>query len=134
MLFSHKDFHRPVAWWIVVTAFLVMPGSDFPKANWFETIYLDKWIHIFFFSVLVYLFYQPFKTIAYNWAWLIAILCLAYGVAMEFVQKYWVIDRSFDVWDMVSDAIGCAAGYVYCNYRRRRRKSRNMRRSSRRKK
>jgi hypothetical protein len=26
---------------------------------------------------------------------------------MEFVQKYWVINRSFDEMDMVADAIGC---------------------------
>jgi VanZ family protein len=114
-----------VAWWLIVTAFLIIPGSDLPKEDWFDKIYLDKWIHIFFFAVLVYLFYRPFKTLSFNWALPIAFFCLAYGIAMEFVQKYWVIDRSFDIWDIVSDGVGCAAAYFYCSYRRQRRKMRN---------
>lgn len=38
------------------------------------------------------------------------LLCLAYGIIMEYVQKYWVSNRSFDPSDIVSDAIGSLIG------------------------
>ena len=44
---------------------------------------------------------------------MIAISCLAYGVAMEFVQEYLVSNRSFDVYDIVADAVGCVAGWIF---------------------
>jgi len=37
---------------------------------------------------------------------IIAILVLAYGVAMEFVQKYFTTTRTFDVTDIMADATG----------------------------
>jgi len=36
-----------------------------------------------------------------------------YGIAMEFVQKYFIPFRSFDLGDIIADGIGCAAGYLF---------------------
>lgn len=47
----------------------------------------------------------------------IAIVWLAYGIAMEFVQHYLVVNRSFDVGDIAADAAGCAIGYWYSHKR-----------------
>jgi len=44
---------------------------------------------------------------------LIAISGLLYGIAMEFVQKYYIPFRSCDVEDMVADGIGSFAGYFW---------------------
>lgn len=44
---------------------------------------------------------------------LIGLGCLCYGVVMEFVQKYFIPNRSFDVGDIVADGIGCAVGVFY---------------------
>jgi VanZ family protein len=41
------------------------------------------------------------------WFWTILFLGISYGAIMEFVQKFWVRNRSFDLMDMVADAIGC---------------------------
>jgi VanZ family protein len=43
----------------------------------------------------------------------VAVLCLIYGVGMEFVQKYFIPNRSFDIGDIIADAIGCLTGLVY---------------------
>jgi VanZ family protein len=43
----------------------------------------------------------------------IGIAVLAYGIAMEFVQKYFIPNRSFDVGDIIADAAGCIGGVVY---------------------
>ena len=31
---------------------------------------------------------------------------------MEFIQKYFIPNRSFDVGDIVADGVGCAAGLL----------------------
>ena len=38
--------------------------------------------------------------------------CL-YGIAMEFVQKYFIPLRSFDLMDILADGVGCIAGYFF---------------------
>lgn len=44
---------------------------------------------------------------------IIGIVSLLYGVGMEFVQKYLVVNRSFDLGDIMADAAGCAIGVIY---------------------
>lgn len=41
------------------------------------------------------------------------LLCIAYGVMMEYVQKYYVPNRSFDPDDIIADAVGSVLGTVY---------------------
>jgi VanZ family protein len=103
------------AWFLFTTILLCLPGSVLPKENWFDKIWLDKWVHIFLFSVMVFL-----------WCWLLSskvrrknesfmqvfFCCCLYGIAMEFVQKYFIPNRSFDVKDMVADGIGGALGWL----------------------
>ena len=43
----------------------------------------------------------------------IALLWLVYGTGMEFVQKYCVANRSFDIGDIIADGVGCAVGLIY---------------------
>jgi len=38
---------------------------------------------------------------------------LMYGIGMEFIQKYFIPNRSFDVGDILADATGCAIGVLY---------------------
>jgi len=38
---------------------------------------------------------------------------LSYGVMMEFVQLYFVKNRSFDTGDIIADAVGCVIGLIY---------------------
>ncbi len=77
-------------------------------------IYFDKWVHIGLFAGLVFLFCLPFrKQFFLQASALLADNCLAvvYGVAMEYVQEYFTEGRSFDVTDMMADAVGCLLGY-----------------------
>lgn len=48
---------------------------------------------------------------------LFALLWLAYGIGMEFVQRYCIANRSFDVGDIIADAGGCIIGLVYSTRR-----------------
>lgn len=111
MFITIKSFWPGIIALVVVTVLLVLPGKEFPQESWFEKIYLDKLVHIFLFFVLVQLFYQPVSPAP---AKLFAIACIAicYGVAMEFIQGYWIPDRSFELADIFSDAAGAIAALL----------------------
>jgi VanZ family protein len=76
-------------------------------------------VHIGMFSILVILFCRAMlkinsvekrlKTIFI----LIGIIGLIYGAGMEFVQKYFIPNRSFDIGDIIADGIGCTMGVFF---------------------
>lgn len=72
------------------------------------------------FGILVYLFGVALhKTLKKDRSFLllIALTGLLYGVAMEFVQKYMVANRSFDYADIIADGAGCLLAYILLLYR-----------------
>ena len=108
-----------VCWFLISTILLVLPGSSFPKDDWLGRIWFDKWVHIGMFALMVIL-----------WCWgllsstvensarrkgfiLTGIGVLFYGVGMELVQKFFIINRSFDAGDIFADAAGCVAGTLF---------------------
>jgi hypothetical protein len=112
-----------IFWLILSTILLTVPGSAFPKENWLDKIWFDKWVHIGIFSIMVVL-----------WCWsvsqllpkhkklflpfiLIAIVFTGYGIAMEFVQQNFIKNRSFDTGDIIADAAGCVAGFIFSRWR-----------------
>jgi VanZ family protein len=104
-----------LVWFVVTVILMTLPGSTLPKARWFEIVHMDKWVHIGMFGILVYLALQSLYTPGAHTrnsvaAWPL-LAGIAYGTAMEFVQKYWVSNRSFDVWDIVADSVGCFLAY-----------------------
>ena len=38
---------------------------------------------------------------------------LAYGIGMEFVQRYFIPHRSFDIGDIIADGIGSTLGVLF---------------------
>lgn len=111
-----QSFLPAILWWLITLVLFTLPGSTFPKNPLYELIQLDKWIHAFLFFTLCFLFYKPFKksnkqtgTIA----WLLPLIACTYGIIIEFVQEYLIVNRSFDVWDIAADAVGCALAYSW---------------------
>jgi len=109
-----------ISWLIISSILLTMPGSAFPKENWFDKLWLDKWVHIGIFFLLTALwcwgirnFKRPTNSL-YLW---IAILSTLFGTGMEFVQHYLIPNRSFDVGDMIADGVGSFAGYFFSCWR-----------------
>jgi hypothetical protein len=114
-----------IGWFILSFILLTLPGTAFPQEDWLDKIYFDKWVHIGMFSILVVLWCiglrylkknipaGKFKSIFIT----IGIISLGYGIAMEFVQLYFIPYRSFDVGDIIADAVGCAAGVIFSTRR-----------------
>jgi VanZ family protein len=117
------SFIYALFWLILSTVLLTLPGSAFPKENWLSKIWFDKWVHIGMFSIMVVL-----------WCWFafeiagkkkrllpffifIAFVFAGYGVVMEFVQQNFVSNRSFDTGDIIADAVGCIAGFLFSRWK-----------------
>ena len=106
-------------WFLLVTSLLCIPGTRLPKITWEDKVWLDKWVHIFLFMILVILWskaYSHKKNTDRDGRKIfleIMIVGCFYGIAMEFVQKYFIPFRSFDVGDIIADAIGCVVGYLF---------------------
>lgn len=116
------SFIPAIAWLIIVTVLLLMPGDDVPNENWLSVIYFDKWVHAGLFGGLTFFFSLP---LIYNskstkkLLIIIAILSFVYGVLMEFAQRYIAIDRDFDLYDMLADGIGSLIAFWLMLYLKR---------------
>lgn len=114
-----KYYLPAICWLILTTILLVIPGNDLPKNPFLTLIYFDKWVHIGLFSILNFLFILGFirreifsvKVFIYC-----TITCILYGISMEYVQKYFAFERSFDVTDILADAAGAFLGYLAAVY------------------
>lgn len=113
------SFFFPILWLVISTILLTLPGSAFPKENWLGKIWFDKWVHIGMFAIMVWLCcwathkkYTEVRKIRTAFIW-IGLASLFYGIGMEFVQKYCIANRSFDVGDIIADAIGCTIGVLF---------------------
>jgi VanZ family protein len=120
---KNRFFLPAISWVFISFVLLTLPGSAFPKENLFDKIWFDKWIHIAMFGIMTVLFCLGlskreffFKKQKKHFL-LAGIFCLLYGIAMEFVQKCWIPNRSFDMGDIIADGVGCAAGVIY-SYKR----------------
>lgn len=108
--------HIPALIFLVISIYLLtIPGKDLPEVGLFDKIPLfDKWVHMGMFGILVFLFAMAFQKKIHVHPFtlpFIALMALVYGIAMEYVQKYWVPNRSFDVTDILADGTGCVIGW-----------------------
>ena len=100
-----------ISWFIIMNILFVLPGSALPRSNWLTEIQVDKWVHVGLFAVLVFLWCSAFEFSASKKGWLIVITAVAYGFLVEVVQKNWVPNRSFDLYDVLSDTAGSIFGF-----------------------
>ena len=103
-----------VVWLLIVTILLCIPGAKLPTINWQNKIWLDKWIHIILFLLLVYLWcwsYSKRNESSKKVFITVTILFIVYGISMEIVQHFFIPLRSFDIGDIIADALGAVLGY-----------------------
>lgn len=108
-----KQLYPGIAWFFVILILISIPGYDLPKIdNWLIEINYDKLIHTFLFAVLAYLFMRPVMRSALagkekrNWLIRITLAAIVYGITTEFIQKFFIPGRSFNLTDWLADALG----------------------------
>lgn len=109
-----------IAWFFVVLVLLCIPGEDVPSVGWLDKVYFDKWVHCGIFGLLALLFMLPFALSQIdNKEKLqlfirIAIAISLWGITTEFIQKYLIPGRSFDLLDWAADSLGALMAFVFC--------------------
>lgn len=109
------------AWTFMVILLLSLPGSMLPNESHFTIPQFDKFVHITLFGgfVVLWNFYLSTRPLSakklLRWFFFIFVLGCALGIAMEFVQKYWIPFRDFDTVDIIADIIGAGIAYGVSN-------------------
>lgn len=96
-------------WLLLITILFFLPGSALPKENWLSDVHFDKFVHLFFFAVLLFFWRFLFPAVK-KFHWLLLIGALIYGVGVELVQHYFISNRAFDGYDVAADMAGAAIG------------------------
>jgi VanZ family protein len=115
-----KKFLPGIAWFFVVLVLTTLPGSDIPKAAWLDKIYFDKWVHIGMFGGLTFLFCWPFYKSNFSnrqrlyYFIKIAMSASIWGLVIEFIQRFYVVGRSFELLDWAADSIGALIAFLFC--------------------
>ena len=110
---------------VLIFILLSMPGSDIQSTDWISIIlhlpFADKVIHMGLFGSLalsIFFHFEQYSNISFRSTRtkaLTLILCILYGIGMEFYQKYFVPSRSLDVIDMLADAMGALLALPFLN-------------------
>lgn len=118
-LFLKLARHRvtAVCWTVLIIVLMCLPGETIPGNGLFSIPHLDKAVHLVLFAGLFLLWSisswyavsgQEKKakifTAVLGWT-------IFFGIAMEFVQLFFIPNRSFDGWDIFFDSLGAGAGY-----------------------
>ena len=120
-MISYKRFVPGIAWFFLVLILICLPGNDLPKADdWMDAIFFDKWVHAGLFCVLAFLFMlavcksELSKISKWKNVIKIALSVIVWGLTTEFIQKFFIVGRSFDLWDWVADCIGVLLAVYVC--------------------
>lgn len=101
-------------YFIFISILFFLPGSVLPKEDWLSQIYFDKWVHVGFFVALLLLWLWALKP-AKKGALKIVVLAVFYGIAVEFIQDWFIPNRSFDLGDWAADTTGSLIGFWVWN-------------------
>ncbi len=110
---------------VLIFILLSMPGSDIQGTSWISIIlhlpFADKIIHIGLFGSLalsLFFHFEQYSNISFRSTRtkaLSLILCIVFGIGMEFYQKNFVPSRGFEVGDMLADAMGALLALPFFN-------------------
>lgn len=116
--FKNHPFLPAIVFFIVTIVLLTLPGSSFPTSHLFDIPYFDKWVHVGLFGLLCLLFSFPIIDLSLsdsqkrNWFMGISFIGICYGISIELIQKYWIPNRSFEMFDILADTTGCVLACI----------------------
>ena len=110
---------------VLVFILLSMPSSGEPGTGWVSYLlslpFADKVIHVGLFGSLalsIFFHFEQYTNTNFQSTRtkaLALIVCVLYGIGMEFYQKYFVPSRGFETGDMLADAIGALLALPFFN-------------------
>lgn len=119
-----KKFLPGIAWFFLIMVLICLPGQDLPSVDdWLSLIYFDKWVHAGLFGILCLLFTYPFlqaatgRTARLQAAIRVTIAVIIWGLTTEFIQKFFVTGRNFDLLDWAADSFGALLAFAIVKWR-----------------
>lgn len=116
-----KKFLPGIAWFFIVGVLTLMPGSDVPKVGWLDNIKnFDKIVHAGLFGGLTFLFFLPYFKARLtlqkkrNYLIRISLAAIVWGITVEFIQKFYIPGRDFDLLDWAADSAGVLIAFWIC--------------------
>lgn len=116
-----KKFLPGIAWFFIVAVLTLMPGSDIPKIGWMDNIKnFDKIVHAALFGGLVLFFYLPYFKSRFsrrqkiNYLVRICLATIVWGITVEFLQRFYIPGRDFDLLDWAADSAGALIALWIC--------------------
>ncbi len=112
----------PIIWTVIIAILMCLPGSALPKETGFKIPQFDKIVHMGVFGGFVFLWSLWLSKrvsdprVLIRWFFIFYVLGNAYGIGMEFVQKYWIPGRDYDLADMIADMMGAGVAYGLCHF------------------
>jgi len=109
----------PIAWTVITIILLCLPGSAIPSTGVFSTKGIDKVVHTILFGGIVLLgafnlyYHRDNKQ---KWQVIIVLLTLfsiGLGTGLEFLQRDYIPNRSFDGYDIIADSTGAILAAIY---------------------
>lgn len=116
-----KKFLPGIAWFFIVALLTLLPGSDIPEVGWLDGIpNFDKVVHAGLFGGLTFLSFMPYFKAAFsqqqkiNFLRRISLAVIVWGITVEFIQKFFIPGRDFDLLDWAADSLGVLVAYWLC--------------------
>ncbi|SRR5258708_21829162 len=111
----------PVIWTLLIAIAMCIPGRYIPNESKFGFPNFDKLVHMGLFGGFVFLWclYLVKRGMSFG-KLLIGFFCFymlssGFGVVSEYVQKYWIPGRDYDLGDIIADLFGAGLGYGFSN-------------------
>lgn len=113
-----KRFALPAAilFTLITAVLFFLPGNKLPAAGWMGKLQVDKWVHVGIFFLLCALWIVALNITTRKQILALAFAAFLYGCLVELVQDRFVGNRSMDVFDIVADAVGIMAAFVWWRY------------------
>jgi len=85
-----------------------------------QAIYFDKWVHVGLFGLLCVLACWAAAAKEKRQLLYIFGFALLYGIVVEFIQHWFIPNRSFDLGDWAADSVGAFVGvFTWARYRKK---------------
>lgn len=106
-------FWKTALWAIIVFIISSLPGNKVDDMPFLNIPYIDKIIHMGMYFILTLLFVYEINNNSFSaspkflYVFIIIVICLIYGIILEYLQYLLFTGRSADVFDVLFNSIGC---------------------------
>lgn len=112
-----KKFIPGIAWFLLVLVLICLPGEDIPQIEELDFVNFDKLVHAGLFGGIVFFFAMAYNKAPITQKEKVAIIfkltfaTVIWGITTEFIQKFFVPGRQFDLVDWLADSIGAVISF-----------------------